>query len=130
MAICRKPRKTRACRAFQNDLLRNPEQGDLLVGCRGLRKTRMALPARGKGGGARVIYLYLPDDHVLYLFLLFKKSDTANLSKAVFADLLNVPKATAVSWERGLRSPSGAAVRLLQIAQKRPKALLETAAHP
>ena len=69
-------------RAFQNELLRNPEQGDLLVGCRGLRKTRMALPGRGKSGGARVIYLYLPDDHALYLFLLFKKSDTANLTKS------------------------------------------------
>jgi putative transcriptional regulator len=51
-----------------------------------------------------------------------------NVSQAVFADLLNVPKATAISWERGLRSPSGAAVRLLQIAKKCPKALLETAA--
>lgn len=51
-----------------------------------------------------------------------------NVSQSVFADLLNVPKATAVSWERGLRSPSGAAVRLLQIARNRPKALLETAA--
>jgi len=51
-----------------------------------------------------------------------------NVSQAVFADLLNVPKATAVSWERGLRSPSGAAMRLLQVAQNRPDALLETAA--
>ncbi len=76
----------------QDELLRNPEQGTLLGGCRGLRKIRMALPGRGKSGGARVIYLYLPDDHVLYFFLLFKKSDTANLSKSqsnqlgVFAD--------------------------------------------
>ena len=69
-------------RAFQNELLKNPSQGDLLVGCRGLRKTRMALPGRGKSGGARVIYLYLPEDHILYLFLLFKKSDTANLTKS------------------------------------------------
>ena len=53
-----------------------------------------------------------------------------NVSQSVFADLLNVPKATAISWERGLRSPSGAAVRLLQIAKNSPKALLETAAHP
>lgn len=68
-------------RAFQNELLRNPVQGDLLVGCRGLRKTRIALPARGKSGGARIIYLYLPDDYVIYLFLIFKKSDAANLSK-------------------------------------------------
>ncbi len=51
-----------------------------------------------------------------------------NVSQAVFADLLNVPKATAISWERGLRSPSGAAVRLLQIARNSPGALLETAA--
>jgi hypothetical protein len=36
----------------------------------------------GKAEVRRVIYLYLPDAHVLYLFLLFKKSDTANLSKA------------------------------------------------
>jgi len=53
-----------------------------------------------------------------------------NVSQSVFADLLNVPKATAISWERGLRSPSGAAVRLLQIAKNSPKALLKTAAHP
>jgi putative transcriptional regulator len=47
-----------------------------------------------------------------------------NVSQAVFADLLNVPKATAVAWERGLRSPSGAAVRLLQIARDNPEALI------
>lgn len=69
-------------RAFQTALLRDPEQGDLLAGCRGLRKTRMALPGRGKSGGARVIYLYLPDHHLIYLFLLFKKSDAANLTKS------------------------------------------------
>ena len=42
----------------------------------------MALARRGKSGGARVIYLYLPEDHLIYLFLLFKKSDTVNLSKS------------------------------------------------
>jgi hypothetical protein len=46
----------------------------------GLRKTRMALPGRGKSAGARVIYLYLHDHQVLYFFLLFKKSDTPNLT--------------------------------------------------
>lgn len=69
-------------RAFQLELLEGPERGDLLVGCRGLRKARMALSGRGKSGGARVIYLYLPEDHLIYLFLLFKKSDTANLTKS------------------------------------------------
>jgi hypothetical protein len=69
-------------RAFQNELLKDPERSDLLVGYRGLRKTPMAFAARGKSGGARVIYLHLPEDHALYLFLLFKKSDTANLTKS------------------------------------------------
>lgn len=69
-------------RTFQNELLKDPDRGDLLVGCRGLRKTRLAFGRRGKSGGARVIYLHLPDDHIIYLFLLFKKSDTANLSQS------------------------------------------------
>ena len=42
----------------------------------------MALGGRGKSGGARVTYLYLPEHHILYLFLLFKKTDQANLSKS------------------------------------------------
>jgi len=49
-----------------------------------------------------------------------------NVSQRVFARLLNVPTVTAVSWERGRRKPSGAALRLLQIARKHPEALLET----
>jgi len=40
------------------------------------------------------------------------------MSQAVFARLLNVPVVTEASWETGRRSPSGAALRLLQIARK------------
>ncbi len=49
-----------------------------------------------------------------------------NVSQPVFARLLNVPTVTAVSWEKGRRKPSGAALRLLQIAREHPEALLET----
>ncbi len=48
-----------------------------------------------------------------------------NVSQPVFARLLNVPTVTAVSWERGRRKPSGAALRLLQVARKHPKVLTE-----
>lgn len=48
-----------------------------------------------------------------------------NVSQTVFARLLNVPTVTAVSWEKGRRKPSGAALRLLQIARKHPEAILE-----
>lgn len=48
-----------------------------------------------------------------------------NVSQTVFARLLNVPAVTAASWEKGRRHPSGAAVRLLQIARKHPEVLLQ-----
>jgi putative transcriptional regulator len=48
-----------------------------------------------------------------------------NVSQAVFAGLLNVPKVTAISWERGRRQPTGAALRLLDLVRKRPKLLQE-----
>ncbi len=47
-----------------------------------------------------------------------------NVSQPVFAALLNVPLATARSWEQGKRKPSGAALRLLDLARQRPQILL------
>ncbi|MEI6150469.1 MAG: transcriptional regulator [bacterium] len=49
------------------------------------------------------------------------------VSQAVFARLLNVPVVTEASWEVGRRHPSGAALRLLQIAKEAPEALLTAA---
>jgi mRNA-degrading endonuclease RelE of RelBE toxin-antitoxin system len=47
-----------AYRALQNELMQNPEAGDVIEGTGGLRKVRQADPRRGKGkrGGLRVIY--------------------------------------------------------------------------
>ena len=50
-----------------------------------------------------------------------------SLSQAVFARLLNVPVVTEASWESGRRNPSGAALRLLQIARTDPDILLAAA---
>ncbi len=47
-----------------------------------------------------------------------------NVSQPVFAALLNVPVTTARSWEQGKRKPSGAALRLLDLARHRPRILL------
>jgi len=51
--------------------------------------------------------------------------ESLNVSQPVFARLLNVPTVTAVSWEKGRRKPSGAALRLLQVARKHPEAILD-----
>lgn len=46
-------------------------------------------------------------------------------SQAVFARLLNIPTRTAIAWERGERRPSGAALKLLHIARRKPEVLVE-----
>ena len=46
-------------------------------------------------------------------------------SQAVFARLLNIPTRTAIAWESGERRPSGAALKLLHIAQRQPEVLVE-----
>ena len=51
--------------------------------------------------------------------------ERAHVSQAVFAGLLNVPKVTAISWERGRRQPTGAALRLLDLVRKQPQILQE-----
>jgi DNA-binding transcriptional regulator YiaG len=53
-----------------------------------------------------------------------------NVSQQVFADLLNVSRATARSWEQGTRIPDGATRRLLAIAELYPGIIAGAAADP
>ena len=53
-----------------------------MSGCGGVRKARMALPGRGKSGGARVVYLYLQHRDTIYLIYVFTKGEADNLSAA------------------------------------------------
>ena len=48
-----------------------------------------------------------------------------NVSQAVFAAYLGVRPASVMSWEYGTRQPSGAVRKLLSIARKNPKILVE-----
>ena len=41
---------------------------------------RVALPGRGKSGGARVIYFWLVADDVIWLLDIYAKNEQANLS--------------------------------------------------
>jgi putative transcriptional regulator len=47
-----------------------------------------------------------------------------NASQALFATYLNVSPNAVRSWEQGTRRPRQAALKLLMIAKKNPKALL------
>lgn len=46
-----------------------------------------------------------------------------------FAKFLNVPLITLVSWERGARKPSGAALRLLDITARNPSLAFKSYFH-
>ena len=48
-----------------------------------------------------------------------------NCSQAIFAMMLNISPRTVQAWEQGARTPSDAALKLLNIAKKHPEVLLE-----
>jgi len=71
---------------LQNTLLENPDSGDMIQGAGGARKIRVALPGKGKSGGARVIYYYRSARNVLYFLTLYpknKKTDVTSAEKKV-----------------------------------------------
>ena len=68
--------------AFQQELASNPEKSGPMSGCGGVRKVRLAARSKGKRGGARVLYLHLPNHDVIYLLYVFTKGDADNLSAA------------------------------------------------
>ncbi len=46
-----------------------------------------------------------------------------HMSQGVFAHVLNVSTKTVQSWEQGLREPTQAAQRLLEVVEKKPEIL-------
>jgi putative transcriptional regulator len=49
------------------------------------------------------------------------------MSQAYFAAMLNVSAKAVQSWEQGIRQPSDAALRILQVIDRRPDIVLEVA---
>jgi hypothetical protein len=71
-----------AYRILQNELMQNPEAGDVIEGTGGLRKIRQADPRRGKGkrGGLRVIYFWWLDGAQFWLFTVYDKDQADDLT--------------------------------------------------
>jgi hypothetical protein len=63
-------------------LAANPTAGDIMPGCGGARKLRVAKPGKGKSGGYRVI-TYFGGDHLpVFLLTVFGKNERANLTQS------------------------------------------------
>jgi hypothetical protein len=69
-------------RKFQNELATNPEKGPIVKGSGGLRKARIALPGRGKSGGARILYLWFPRHETFVFYLVYTKGEMENIPAA------------------------------------------------
>ncbi len=79
---------------LQAELLRNPTAGDVIEGTGGLRKARFGDRRRGKGksGGLRIIYYYWTCGPQFWLFTLYDKGETEDLSPQDRAGLKEVLK--------------------------------------
>jgi putative transcriptional regulator len=56
--------------------------------------------------------------------------DQSRMSQAVFARLLNVSPKTVQSWEQGIRTPSHASRRLIQIYSQHPETVCQSVGLP
>lgn len=78
-------------RGLQNELMEDPERGDIIKGGGGIRKVRYAAQGHGKRGGIRVIYYWLRDDGQIYMLLAYpksKKDDLTDKETAILRDLV------------------------------------------
>lgn len=67
---------------LQQELILNPQKGDVMQGTGGLRKLRIAFEGKGKSGSGRVCYVDFAVFEKIYLITAYPKSVKENLSKA------------------------------------------------
>ncbi len=81
--------------------MENPEAGALDPGTGGLRKVRIADPARGKGkrSGGRVHYLWLPEASVVYMLSVYSKDELDTLTTKQKQALRLVVEAIKREWK-------------------------------
>ena len=86
---------------LQRELLREPLAGALDSGTGGCRKIRLADPAHGRGkrGGARVHYLYIPRAAVIYLIFVYGKQEQSTLTPQQKRALKSVVEAIIAEWD-------------------------------
>jgi RelE toxin of RelE / RelB toxin-antitoxin system len=75
---------------FQARLAANPQLGALIKGGGGIRKVRLAVGARGKRGGARVIYYWAARRDLILLLYAYPKNVAADLTPKQVSQLAKV----------------------------------------
>jgi hypothetical protein len=78
---------------LEKRLTRNPEDGDVIQGAGGIRKTRMKSSSGGKSGGFRICYYDISVKERLYLLFIYGKNVQDNLTsveKRFLKDLVGI----------------------------------------
>jgi hypothetical protein len=80
---------------LQKALVAHPQKGSVMPGCGGLRKLRIADRKRQKGkrGGARVIYRYIPEVDQFLMLDIYSKGEKEDLTPAEKKDLRELARA-------------------------------------
>jgi mRNA-degrading endonuclease RelE of RelBE toxin-antitoxin system len=69
-------------KAIVDRLAADPTCGVVIPSSGGIRKVRFGFGARGKSGGARIIYLFSGVNLPVFILAVFAKNEKANLSAA------------------------------------------------
>ncbi len=85
----------------------SPENGALMRGTGGVRKSRWSAGARGKSGGVRVIYYYHSPDIPIFLLTVFAKNERDNLSQAERNILKPLTTDLVTTYRRGAAHERG-----------------------
>jgi len=90
---------------LQQLLMADPDSGMVMPGCGGLRKLRVADAKRGKGkrGGTRVIYLYVPEAMRFYMIDVYAKDEQEDIpaaDKKLFRRIADEIKAEAFAQHK------------------------------
>jgi hypothetical protein len=86
--------------ALQVELARDPTKGKVIQGTGGLRKIRMAARGRGKRGGGRVIYYFVPIDEAIYMIFAYDKGEIDDLTSEQRKTLKSLAQAIAGQYRK------------------------------
>jgi hypothetical protein len=87
-------------KAIVDRLAADPTCGVVVPGGGGIRKVRFGFGARGKSGGARIIYLFSGADLPVFILAVFAKNEKANLSAAERNSLARMVAAMVEDYRR------------------------------
>lgn len=86
-------------RRLENELLADPQLGDIMSGTGGVRKMRFAFENRGKSGSVRVIYIDFEVYEKIFFINVFQKSDKSNLTSGEKNEVKKLVKLLELSLE-------------------------------